>query len=170
MKKIYTALFLAIVPSIARLQAQNTLYVKATNGTNNSYAVSNVRKVTYPSADSMKIETNQGTTTYSFNNVNYFSFITTSIGIQQNAIQQGDLLFFPNPVNDKIQISYQSEASGVLQLEIIDMCGREVLQQTLSDQYGKNLFTINVAHLSQGLYVCRVQNGNRFETVKFNKN
>ena len=169
MRKNYMTLFIAIITTIAGLQAQ-TLYVKETNSVQNVYSLSSVKKLTFPSGDSISVKTNTGITTYSLSIVRYFNFTNITTGISQNAIQKEDMFLFPNPVSDEFQISYQTEETGVLQIEIIDVQGKKVLQQTLSNQYGKNLFIINVSQLSQGLYICRVQNGSRFENVKFIKN
>jgi len=117
----------------------------------------------------MLVKTNNGITTYSLNKVSYFNFTNLLTAIPQNAIQKNDLLLFPNPVNDELKISYKAGEAGVLNLEIIDMQGKVVLQQSLSGQNGNNLFTINVTQLLHGLYLCRVQNSNQIENLKFIK-
>lgn len=171
MKKNILLLISAILGAIAGLQAQGTLYVKQANGIENSFALTNIRNMSFPSNDSILINKNNGSkVTYSLNNIRYFNFINFSLGIQQNAILQNNILLFPNPVNDEFQIIYQSNEQQNLQLQIIDEQGIIVMQQILNGQFGRNLFKINVRELSQGLYLCRLQRDNIFELVKFVKN
>jgi len=169
MKKCFTVV-ITIFTAIAWLQAQTTLIVKETNGLQSSYGLSNIRKLTFPPGDSLLVKTKNSNVTYSLSNISNFNFSDTTTAIYQNTIQENDVLLFPNPVSGEFQISFQSDKAGVILMDIIDMQGKIAMQQTLSDQVGKNVFTINVTVLPQGLYVCRVQNGNSFENVKFIKN
>lgn len=172
MIKHYTSLLISILTILANLSAQstsNTLYVKETYG-QSSWAINNIRKITFPSGQ-LQINNYDGSmASFPFDIFHFFAFKNYSLGIPQTAIEQNTMLLFPNPVNDQFQISYQSDQGDVLQIKIIDMQGKEVLQQTINSLCGRNIFTINVRELTQGLYVCRVQSGSRFENVKFIKN
>ncbi|MGO9785135.1 MAG: T9SS type A sorting domain-containing protein, partial [Streptosporangiaceae bacterium] len=46
--------------------------------------------------------------------------------------QENDILLFPNPVTDEFQISFQSDSAGMLQIDIIDIQGKEIQQSTPS--------------------------------------
>jgi hypothetical protein len=118
----------------------------------------------------MMVETKYGDTTYSLISLSYFNFISATMAIPQNTLQVSNVNLFPDPVITEFNISYQSEATAALLLEIIDMQGKVVRQQILQVQSGKNLFTIDATNLPSGLYICRFINSSSFENIKFIKN
>jgi len=151
------------------LQAQSTLYVKEKSGTQIPYILSSIRKITF-STGNMFVNKNDGSiATYSLSNIRYLSFKNLSIDIPQTEIINTNLQLFPNPVSEEFQIRYDLDVPVLMQIKIIDMQGKVVLHQLLNGVIGSNLFTINVSQLSQGLYICLVQNGSRFEKIKFIK-
>jgi uncharacterized protein (TIGR02145 family) len=76
----------------------------------------------------------------------------------------------PNPVVNDIQINYESSNSGQLQLEIVDFQGRLQIKEYINIQSGANSKNISVANLQKGIYICRILNANKSESVKFIKN
>ena len=99
------------------------------------------------------------------------NFTDLATSVEQFANRETDnMILFPNPVMDQMKVSFQSAGTGNLQIDIIDIQGKVLQQQNISSQNGTNLFTINIAQLPQGLYLCRLQNGNKLETIKFLKN
>jgi len=167
MKEKITSVFVGVVMSFAGLQAQN-LYVKETNGVQNTFALTNVRKLTFPSEDSMYVyKYDESITKYLFISVSYFDFVNNPTEITQSAIQSNGLQLFPNPVNDEFQISYQPDQTGILSVQIINEQGKVVMQQRLC---GRDLITINASQLLKGIYVCIVQSDDRIEKAKCIKN
>jgi len=155
--------------AITGLQAQSVLYIDQTTGTQNSYAISSVRKLTFPSGDSLSVNEKSGTILkYALSNVRNINF-AKSTEISQTTTQKDEWVLFPNPVISEFQISYKAEVAEVLQLDIVNIQGKVVLQQTLNGQSGSNLFTIAVTDLKQGIYVCRIQGIHKTENLKFIK-
>ncbi len=81
-------------------------------------------------------------------------------------IDANEIKIFPNPVNDILNISLDSDFNGIL--EIMDSNGKLILRQ---NAVGYNHF-INVDNISSGLYLLRVldQSLNKQEIKKFIKN
>ncbi len=75
-----------------------------------------------------------------------------------------------NPVVNDIQINYESSNGGQLQLEIIDFQGKVRMTELISIHAGTNSKSISVANLQKGIYICRILNANKSESVKFIKN
>jgi len=75
-----------------------------------------------------------------------------------------------NLVVSDIQINYESSNNGKLQLEIVDFQGRLQIKELINIQAGANSKSISVAGLQKGIYICRILNANKSESVKFIKN
>lgn len=75
----------------------------------------------------------------------------------------------PNPVVDQLNVQYRANDADYAQLQLIDIQGRVVLQQILSNEIGKDHMSVSVSNLKQGIYLCRLQTGNQIETAKFVK-
>lgn len=73
------------------------------------------------------------------------------------------LKVFPNPVNDVLNLSYDSEITSVA---LYNLMGQEVLVKT----FGASEASLNIAHLPAGAYLVRVATGSQVQTVKIIKN
>ncbi len=164
-----SALFLLGI-GLTGIQAQSTLYVKEHSGIQTSYMLDSIRKLTFFTGNMTVNKTDGSMSNYALSNIRYLNFIdlTTNISLIGNK-ESSNIILYPNPVIDQLQISYESIKSDKVQVYIIDVQGKVVHQQMISSQNGTNLVTINVAQIPQGLYVCRVQSSNKIETIKFLK-
>lgn len=61
----------------------------------------------------------------------------------------------PNPFEDEVQIMFESEQSGKVELGIYDVLGRKVFVESCHLVKGANVFTIH-PKLSSGMYVLKV--------------
>ncbi|MEO1259202.1 MAG: T9SS type A sorting domain-containing protein [Bacteroidota bacterium] len=75
------------------------------------------------------------------------SFITPSI--------------LPNPTNGHCDIYFNSTAEGSSKLTISDMIGRTVLEKDIPVVKGENTVEINMAPLSDGIYILQLINSNK---------
>ncbi len=83
-------------------------------------------------------------------------FIFTSINPEQTEIF--DFNIYPNPVKDKLTLTFFSEENGVYYLEIVDEYGAIVHKKTISARRGDNKFEIELSNLrlSQSVYIFRL--------------
>lgn len=83
-------------------------------------------------------------------------------GKQQSKVQENTiegLTFYPNPVsNGKIYISSKSNEDK--QITIFDVLGKKVLQTVLTSR------ELNIASLSPGIYIIKIEEGNTSATRK----
>jgi pectinesterase len=77
---------------------------------------------------------------------------------------------YPNPVSDKLTISYQLKEAGTAQVSILELNGK--LMERVSDAFkpaGEYRFVRNISDYPQGVYLCRIQIGNKMVTKKIIK-
>ena len=75
-----------------------------------------------------------------------------------------DIRFYPNPVNDILNIAYTSLSSGDVTIRMYDATGRLVLTEQNQAAEGDNQITLHVGNiLPVGLYIVEVQQGEQIE-------
>jgi hypothetical protein len=92
--------------------------------------------------------------------------ITSSSGIDDN-IKNFTFSYYPNPVNDKVELNLELDNSDFTSIKIIDFMGRtsiEVVNEYLTN--GKYKFTANTKSLASGIYFIQLSNGNIIHTQK----
>ncbi|MEA3478639.1 MAG: C10 family peptidase [Bacteroidota bacterium] len=76
---------------------------------------------------------------------------------------------FPNPVREKVYISISEESIKSLNVSIIDLAGKTILQQGYQQQRGLSSIVLNLAHIADGVYLLQVQNGQEVFSTKLIK-
>ena len=84
-------------------------------------------------------------------------FTYSNIAAVNFAKDNSMMVLYPNPTKDVLNIEYTSERAGKLELQVIDSKGAVMIKQNMSVSTGRNLETINVSMLSQGMYILRYQ-------------
>lgn len=69
-----------------------------------------------------------------------------------------DILMYPNPANNKLNISFASGVSSGTMISICNMQGQKVFTKTLGNNDAD--MQINLQGLAKGLYTVHIQNGN----------
>jgi len=169
-KKVNLIVALLFLIGLTGLQAQNKLYVRHNTGTQASYVLSSIRKITFASGNMDVVKTDGNSDYYDLKYIQFLSFRDIKTDIIPVGFDDGNITLYPNPVIDNLHISFESINAVNVQIEITDLQGRVLYQQTINSQYGINQAIIPVDKLSEGLYLCRLQNGNKLETIKFLKN
>jgi hypothetical protein len=72
---------------------------------------------------------------------------------------------FPNPTQGKLEVKYYQVEEEMIQVEMFDLTGKKVLQQTWSGTVGNNGFTIDMQDFSAGHYVLVVRGGNSTDSI-----
>jgi hypothetical protein len=101
---------------------------------------------------------------YNYNNANGGSFrmcltdyISTGITSVSEALRQ--LTIIPNPATDEVQVSFDSETNGDMKLQLMDMTGKLILEQSKQVVPGNNITTILMNELANGCYIMKVAQG-----------
>jgi hypothetical protein len=116
------------------LRAQN-VHFNFTDGTQQSYALQDVRKTTFTD-DVMNLHLTDGTV-YSWNvsTIGHYEFdelVTTGVGPQAAAL--APMKVYPNPTTGRLSVDYALEADAPVSLELRDMQGRTVRIMELGTQ------------------------------------
>ena len=169
-KKVKLSALLLLGIGLSGIQAQSTLYVKEHSGIQTPYTLSSIRKLTFPTGNMTVKKTDGSTNTFALSDIRYLNFIDLTTNVSQVGIQESSsIILYPNPVIDQLQISYESIKAWNVQVEIIDVQGKVLHQQTIISKNGTNHALIPVSQLSKGLYVCRLQSNEKIEIFKFLK-
>ena len=73
----------------------------------------------------------------------------------------------PNPFGDQTLIAFSLPASGIVQLSIVDITGKNVLRESKFMQKGANEFVVNATNLQQsGVYYYTITTGKTTQTRK----
>jgi photosystem II stability/assembly factor-like uncharacterized protein len=94
-------------------------------------------------------------------------FIVILEGLQQ--IMNQSFIVYPNPVGDQLSISGLIPFSGILEIRIHDITGKQLMQETRQIPGETTFLRIPVAHLSKGIYFCRFNNRTTSGIVRFIK-
>jgi len=170
-KKVKLIALLLLCIGLTGIQAQSSLYVRTHNGIQTSYALNSIEKLTFSGANMIVNKTSGSIDNYALNDIRYMNFddLTNNISLISGD-GSGNIILYPNPVIDQLQISYESTITGNIQVEILDIHGKVLCQQMIISQKGTNQAIIPVSQLSAGLYVCRLQSDDKIGIINFFKN
>jgi hypothetical protein len=73
-----------------------------------------------------------------------------------------DLRVWPNPAQDRAQLSFETSQVGEAQLTLYNLTGQAVLSHQLATQPGENQTVISLQGLPNGMYWLQVQAGSDF--------
>ena len=162
--KLSTLLFLGI--GLTGLKAQ-TMYMKATNGTQTAYVLSNISKMSFSPGNIIVSKTSGSSDTYALSNMRYMNFTNFGTGISEEARAISEIHLFPNPVIEVLNIQLPSTGNSTTVIEIISLEGRVVYTQSINSN--TDVYRINIQSLPNGMYICKLNNGTAIETTKFFK-
>jgi Secretion system C-terminal sorting domain len=72
---------------------------------------------------------------------------------------------FPNPTKDLIYLDFHNKIQEPIKISITNITG-QVVYQSDSNYTVNDLLTINIANLSNGVYLLKTQNGMSHKIVK----
>jgi len=167
-EKITWIIVLLFVICLSGLQAQTSLNVKDKSGTQTSFLLSSLNKLVF-TAGNMTVDKKDGSSDdFVLVNIRNLNFSNTTAIDQVNSTGT-NMLLYPNPVTDRLQVRYESVTEENVQVQLIDIQGRVLYQQNIKSQQGTNYVNIPVGSFQNGLYLCKLQKGNNIEISKFIK-
>lgn len=100
----------------------------------------------------------------------------TSLTLQEMSVGINDVFdlnvrvkVYPNPVTDYVNVEINSEFSGAVLAEIIDMQGRIIETRSIDLTSGQNEVRFEADHLNVGTYLVRLNKDNKILTTQFVK-
>lgn len=79
---------------------------------------------------------------------------------------------FPNPFNENVNIEIASDKSSDFMIGITNLIGQNLGMEFLANHYpGKNVYSLNTAHLTTGMYIITVssKDGKLLKSFKLSK-
>ena len=169
-KKLKLTILLLLCVGFNALLAQDTIFVKSNNRYISPFLISTMRSITFP-LGSMQLNkldgTNSSFLTSSINKLFFWKIVTT--GFSDTEFHLNELSLYPNPVLDQLQIEYLSTTLSYGEISILDLNGKVVLVRKISNDIGENKQVIDISALTQGIYLCRINSGNKMDISKFIK-
>lgn len=85
--------------------------------------------------------------------------------------EQGSVTAFsiyPNPAKTNVNILFDADAQHQTKIAIYNIVGKEVYNESLTVNNGLTAVNIDVKDFHQGIYLVKIQNGNKTQTLKLN--
>jgi hypothetical protein len=93
------------------------------------------------------------------------NWIDANIMIAENVSEnysKNDILVFPNPARDKINLYFYLTFSGEIRIEILDLLGRKVFHdEIIPDNQGYQYLGLDINKLASGYYILQVYQGDK---------
>lgn len=95
---------------------------------------------------------------------------SSAIGVDEKYLFDSKIETYPNPTQDKFNISYVGLNEENLNIEIVDAVGKVIAkQQIITKGQTSNEIVLDLSYLSNGVYFCKLYSGKYSTTRKFVK-
>lgn len=147
------------------LQAQK-IYVKGKNLVITEFSLSTVKNVKFSDLNLIVQKKDGNSPMFLMNRLSSVNF-NPATGITHEKLEKSKLLVYPNPVIDVLNIELESATDGMATIEIFTIQGRMLTTEKINN--AGSIHQIDTGFFPQGMYLCRVINGTKIETVRFSK-
>jgi hypothetical protein len=130
-----TCLLTLIVAALTATVHGQNVYFNFTDGTQQSYALVDVRKATF-TEDEMNLHLTDGTIySWNVNTIGHYTFNSVVTEVSESEAQAlAQMKVYPNPTTGSLSVEYALEAETSVTIELRDMQGRTVRQMELGSQ------------------------------------
>jgi hypothetical protein len=90
-------------------------------------------------------------------------------GIEKVALEEGELVLYPNPASSQVILQFGDLATDILDLSIYDINGKAIHSEQYNGVQGLNQLTIGVSQLPEGMYIIQMNSGDIRYQQKFIK-
>lgn len=168
---INCAMLLLTFTLTVKLNAQN-IYFNFSNGTNTSYNLSDVRKLTYDE-DVLNLHLWDGTI-YSWNvsTVGNYQFDENSLQIEDflNLANIWEVTIYPNPANSFFNVAFFLPQEDNITIELFDTQGNLIhTEKTGNVSSGRHTISVEINGLPNGIYLCKLTGQKQMVTKKIIK-
>jgi hypothetical protein len=100
-----------------------------------------------------------------------FSFIVTfrtdaAGNVVSDVTGLNEMVVYPNPNNGSFTVSYNSTAAGSVEMMMVDMTGRPVINRVYDAQVGGNQIAVEANGFAAGVYLLQIKQGESVQTTK----
>ena len=157
-QKIFKLLSVLLINSglIYEINAQSSIYFSYNDGSQNSYALQDVRKLDF-NGDEMNLHLIDGSIfTWNINTIGYYDYNTnTPLDIDDilHKVNSWDIDVFPNPSNGNQTLRIKLPKASELLIAVIDISGKIIIQQNLGMlPKGEHSIPLEWSHAASGSY------------------
>jgi hypothetical protein len=166
-------MLLAIAMIVSTMSFAQSIHFNYTDGTNASYNLEDVRKVTFD-ADLMNLHLWDGTV-YAWNasTIGHYQYDESTINVQEwlNNANAWEVVIFPNPTSTNLNVRYNLPKEDEITIALFDMQGKLILQKNLGKQVsGEQQQTLDLSNLPKGKFLCRIDGQHQSVTKTVIKN
>ena len=88
---------------------------------------------------------------------------------EETSVVRPELIAFPNPVKDNLNLNFTSPSRGTATIHVFDMVGKVVLELHMETVEGENKFTLDFTAYHKGIYFVEISQGGIKVTKKLIK-
>jgi hypothetical protein len=149
-----------------------SIHFNYTDGTNASYNLEDVRKITFD-ADVMNLHLLDGST-YAWNvsTIGHHEYDETSLNLNEwiSAANAWEVSVYPNPTNTDLHVRFNLPKEDEISIALDDMQGKLILERNMGNKIsGEHQETLDLKDLPQGTYVFRIAGKQNSITKQVNK-
>ena len=162
MKNIY----IASVALFCMSASAQTMFVRPIAGSQTTYPVADIQKLTFDNGNMLVTNNTGASGGFALSGLRYVSFTDFNLGTTNPELATNKFYAYPNPASHILNISGSNAMQRVSQIEILSFEGRLLMQQKPANESAPQ---VDISALPQGMYLCRITNGNQQQTLKFLK-
>lgn len=91
---------------------------------------------------------------------------TSSQPVSELHSPTGNLLLYPNPAKETVELEYNAANNATVTIKVIDVTGKTAMVLNRSVTRGKNSIKANTGNLNSGFYLVQFIDGNKVQTKK----
>ncbi len=151
--------------SLFRLGYAQSMYVKNKTGNVTTIVLNSLRCLSFNSGQLIVTPKSGTAQSIVLSEIQKMTF-TPFTSLANTTDGNFEVRLFPNPVGDLLSVELPELKSNIVQIELLSLEGRVLYTESANSQ---SVFTMNISTLKQGLYFCRIFNGDKVFTEKFIK-
>jgi hypothetical protein len=151
-------IFIVIIFSI-RLNAQN-LIVQLKNSTVESFSISDIKNIKFEYGSMILSEKNGTKTSFSIFDIDNYHFNNITELNSQLMLKINNLILFPNPTSNLLNIKFHSTLNTFITIDIMDVNGKIIQQVYQGNHEGERIYQW-YNELPKGNYYCRIITDNK---------
>lgn len=151
--------------SLFRLGYAQSMYVKNKTGNVTTIVLNSLRYLSFNSGQLIVTPKSGTAQSIVLSEIQKMTF-TPFTSLANTTDGNFEVRLFPNPVGDLLSVELPELKSNIVQIELLSLEGRVLYTESANSQ---SVFTMNISTLKQGLYFCRIFNGDKVFTQKFIK-
>ena len=168
-KNIRATLILLIILLVGNLSFAQSIHFNYTNGTNASYNLQDVQKITFD-ADVMNLHLLDGSVyAWNLSSIGFYEYDESAVNIEDwlNQANAWDVAVYPNPTSTQLNVQFNLPKEEKILVALFDAQGKLVLEKSLGNSTaGEHKEMLDLTHLPNGTYVCRISSQQHSITKK----